>query len=288
MKIENVSFLTPAKEISNNKIILSRAYSKAFTLQDGSNIFASSHFGNRENQQDSIAITQNDNFTLLLVADGIGGMSKGEIASYTTAKIIKKWLDSEDKDELKNINSKNLEDVLNALVYLISTRIPPSSGSTLNMSIIGQKTTLIANIGDSRTYTIKQNKINLETTDDSLVFSKYNPQTSLERDNLRFHKLNHIITNSIAKKTFPNIKVTSINNDDYDIICHLTDGITDYLTEKEINLYSQMQNPANTLVRKCVNGLPIHNPVPKDQYNQIIYPGSDNTTALIYSKKLIK
>lgn len=288
MKIENISFITPTKKISQNKIVLSRAYSQELKFQDRANIYIASHFGNREDQQDCIAITQNDNYILLLVSDGIGGLSKGENASYITAKIIKKWFDNEDKNELKKINSKNLEEVLNGLIYLISKQIPLSSGSTLNMSIIGPETTLIANIGDSRTYTIKKDKINLETFDDSLVFLKYNPQTEEERNKLRFHKQNNIITNSITNQAYPDIKITTISNDNYDIICHLTDGITDYLTEKEIKTYSTTSNPASTLIHKCINGMPIHSHIVDENYKQIIYPGSDNASAIIYSKKRIK
>lgn len=284
MKIENISFITPVNKITKNKIILSREYTKKLILDDNKTIQISSHIGERELQQDCVAITENNGYLLLLVSDGIGGISNGEIASYTTAKIIKKWLDSEDINSLKYLNKKNLEDVLSALIYLISAKIPQSSGATLNMSIIGPTETLIANIGDSRTYTIKDNKITLQTTDDSLIFSKYKPTNSDERNKLRFHKENHIIINSILKHTFPNIKVNSINNNEYDTLCHLTDGITDFLTEEEIKIYSQYPNPANTLIKKCINGMPIHSHLEDKDYHSIIYPGSDNATAIIYSK----
>ena len=102
---------------------------------------------------------------------------------------------SEYKDTLKVLSDKTLEYVLNALVYLISSSIPSRCGSTVNMSIIGPNETLIVNVGDSRTYSIKNGNISLRSRDDSLVFRNLNPQTREDRDRLRFHKRNNIITN---------------------------------------------------------------------------------------------
>lgn len=285
MNIDKLSFITPAKELADKKIVLEKSYSQQYILSNGNLLSISSDKGNRLNQEDCITITEKNGYLLLLVADGMGGMENGEVASYTTAKIIKKWLDSEDKESLKLLNAKNLEDVLTALMYLISTNIPSYSGSTLNMSVIGPKETLIANVGDSRTYTIKDGKITLRTKDDSIVFNKYNPQTEEERDKLRFHKKNNIITNSITRNAFPIIRINTIKNEDYDILCHLTDGVTDFLSESSIALYSQSINPAITLVNNATQGIPILSDFEETDYKKQIFPGEDNATAIIYSKK---
>ena len=137
MKISNISFITPNKELNDKDIVLEKTYSQEFSLANNITLSLCSDKGNRTNQEDCIAIAENNGYLLLLVADGMGGMNHGELASYTTAKIIKKWLDSEDINSLKYLNKQNLEDVLNALMYLISTNIPTYCGSTLNMSIIG-------------------------------------------------------------------------------------------------------------------------------------------------------
>lgn len=288
MKISKLSFITPNKETLDKKIVLEKIYSQEYQLLNGDQISLSSDIGNRMVQQDCIAIAENSGYTLLLVADGIGGMANGEVASYTTAKIISKWLATEDKEALKIISAKTLEDVLNALMYLISTNIPSYCGSTLNMSIIGPTETLIANVGDSRAYTIKDGKITLRSKDDSAVFKRYNPQTEEERNRLRFHLKNNIITNSISKNTYPTIKVSTIKNEDYDVLCHVTDGVTDYLEEKLISTYIQETNPAKALVENSTKGLPIHNPISSEEFRDYIYPGEDNSTAIVYTKRKVK
>lgn len=288
MKINKLSFITPKEKIADKKIILEKSYELHYKLQNDISLSFASKIGNRDTQQDCIAISSNGKYTLLLVSDGIGGMQEGEKASYTTAKIIKKWFETENKETLKKLNERTLEDILNALIYLISTNIPKLSGSTINMSIICPDKTLIANIGDSRTYTIKNGKITLRTKDDSLVFKKYNPQSAKDRNILRFHKDNNILTNSITKDAFPKITITSIENEDYDILCHVTDGVTDFLPEHLICSYSKLSNPANILVRKSTKGIPIHSYDTDSDLKKCIYPGEDNATAIVYTKKLTK
>lgn len=285
MKINNISFITPIKELYETDIVLEKSYSQEFRLPNGTEISLCSDQGKRKNQEDSIAITEKNGYLLLLVADGMGGMSYGELASYTTAKTIKNWLETEDKNSLKLLDKSSLEDVLNALIYLISTKIPAYCGSTLNMSIVGPKETLIANIGDSRTYIVKDGKLSLLTKDDSVVFKNYNPRTKEEREKLRFHRKNNVIMNSINKNAFPKIKIITINNNDYDILCHLTDGVSDFLSESLIKTYIQNENPSSLLVEKSVAGEPIHSDYLGSEFRNIIYPGQDNATAIVYTKK---
>lgn len=285
MKINKISFITPTKEIFEKEITLEKEYSQEFSLPNGEKISLCSNVGNRNNQEDCVAVSENNGYYLLLVSDGMGGMNSGELASLTTAKIIKNWLDSEDVSSLKYIDEQNLEDFLSALIYLISTNIPDYSGSTLNMSIIGPNVTFIANVGDSRSYIVKDGKISLITYDDSLIFKKYKPRTRDERNKLRFHKKNNIITNSINKNAFPHIKVITVNNKDYDILCHVTDGITDYLSESLILRYLRSDNPAKMLVSNAIKGLPIYGDFEEDEYHEKVNPGNDNATAVVYTKK---
>lgn len=288
MKIKNLSFITPMEMTADGKFILQKSYSQNYRLVDGSNLSLSSRIGNRKTQQDCIAISKNEDYLLMLVTDGIGGMKEGEVASYTTAKIIKQWIETEGKQMLKELNINKLEDALTALIYLISTSIPNFSGATLNMSIICPNKTLIVNIGDSRAYIIKDGNIKLVTEDDSIVFKRYKPHTSNERNKLRFHKDNNILTNSITKSAFPTIKIITIENDDYDILCHVTDGVSDILQEQNITSYCYKKTPATILTKKSTTGLPIYHKKGDEEYLKMIRPGSDNSTAIVYTRKKTK
>jgi len=231
----NLSFITNKEKLNDGKIILEKEYSKNFKLIDDSIISISSTTGLiKDNQQDSIAISINENYILLLLADGIGGLHNGEIASYYTTKIIKDFFEYEDKENLENLDEQILTEVLYTIVYEINRNIPYDSGSTLSFALICPEKTFIINIGDSRIYTTKNNEINLESYDDSLAFDIYQPKNTKERERLRFYKKNNQITNFIMKGNIPKIRVKKIDNINYDILCLLTDGVSDILTENQI------------------------------------------------------
>ena len=53
---------------------------------------AKHHIGNREIQQDCYFCTQNENYSFALVADGLGGIPGGDVASKTIANVSQKIL----------------------------------------------------------------------------------------------------------------------------------------------------------------------------------------------------
>ena len=289
MSINNLSFITPSS-ILGRKLELDKKYSKYLILKDESCLSFASDIGNREKQQDSIAVCQKDNVTLLLVADGMGGLSFGEEASYITAKTIKQWFQITNTQYLNTMTEETLKNEIYSLIHIILSTTSYNSGTTLNMSLITNKKTLIVNIGDSRTYTLKDGKISLITKDDSQVFEILKPETTEQRDKLRFHNQNHLITNAISRKKFPRVRVTTLKNEDYDIICHMTDGISDILSESTIEELCQSPNGALTLVGSSIYGSRIRGEyhLTDDQYTEYIQPGKDNATAIVYTKKYTK
>lgn len=289
MSIHNLSFITPSSILSR-KLELDKKYSRYLILEDESSLSFASDIGNREKQQDSIAVCQKDNVTLLLVADGMGGLSFGEEASYITAKTIKQWFQITNTQYLNTMTEETLKNEIYSLIHIILSTTSYNSGTTLNMSLITNKKTLIVNIGDSRTYTLKDGKISLITKDDSQVFEILKPETTEQRDKLRFHNQNHLITNAISRKKFPRVRVTTLKNEDYDIICHMTDGVSDILSESTIEELCQSPNGALTLVGSSIYGSRIRGEyhLTDDQYVEYIQPGKDNATAIVYTKKYTK
>lgn len=280
MKINKLSFITQLSEL--NKVILEKDYSKSCRLTNSTKITLASRVCKRENQEDSLAISINGDHILLLVADGMGGKENGEVASYYTAKKIKEWFETQPNIEL--LSEEDYQNIITRLIHSILENIPYDSGTTLNMSIVCPDKTIIASVGDSRTYTIKDAQITLRTFDDSLAFKIFCPKTSEERDNLRFYRRNNILASSISHKVSPMIQFTTIKNDDYEILCHVTDGVSDILTEEEIRACCEKKLPAMNLVTQAISTEPIFNPNADYEFVEYIYP-RDNATAIVYSKK---
>ena len=251
-------------------------------------ITLASNKGPRLEQEDTVAVREHHGYILLLVADGVGGQTNGNEASYITASKIQKWFGSLKRKQLDDLNENNIKIYLTKIINeMKDSFFPRNGGTTLNMSIIGPQKTIIINIGDSRAYRIKDNEISLITKDNSHAFRELNPQTKEERDNIRYYRFNNIITNCIEMKSIAKINIYSINNGDYDILCHMTDGVSDILTEDKIKECCLSKKPAKTLVEKSVSSLPEYQNQNNPDFTNCIEP-HDNASAVVYTKKRTK
>ena len=95
----------------------------------------------RENNQDSIFVSDSEDLPLFMVADGMGGHNAGEIASNIAVDTIKENFYKKRKNlESKDKIIKTIEDSVseaNKRVYLEAIRKPNCSGmgTTLTMAI---------------------------------------------------------------------------------------------------------------------------------------------------------
>ena len=125
------------------------------------------HVGRRENNEDSFVIGKN----FAVVADGMGGHNKGEVASEMAVKCI--------CEKLEQLNSVSKKDILDAVNYA-NTKIFKKScennlmqdmGTTVVVCAWNQNNVLVANVGDSRCYLISRDNFKQITTDHSYVQS---------------------------------------------------------------------------------------------------------------------
>ncbi|RYD04590.1 hypothetical protein N752_14550 [Desulforamulus aquiferis] len=124
----------------------------------------------RSSNEDSVCVCPE--IGLYGVADGMGGHKAGEIASSTALKYLEDNLpiylkESPDKAEalLRSFEEANLR------VFRMSTEFADfrGMGTTVTVGLLVDDELLIAHIGDSRAYLIRQNQIAQITDDHSLV-----------------------------------------------------------------------------------------------------------------------
>jgi serine/threonine protein phosphatase PrpC len=140
----------------------------------------------RERNEDSFLVIdasmQNDNGTMVplglyIVADGMGGHQKGEVASSLAAQTVARHIiqdvflpflsSQEDNFQRRPINEALIESVAaaNATVH----QQVPEAGTTLTMALVLGHNAYLAHVGDSRAYIFKQGKLEQVTQDHSLV-----------------------------------------------------------------------------------------------------------------------
>lgn len=118
--------------------------------------------GKRNSNQDSLLIKKGDYFgkksILLAVADGVGGLSSGEIASGTVVNDLSKLY----QNIISSDNKKSLDDILRDILFVldnshmkINTHIINTGeqmGSTVALLFICGKEYVAVNVGDTRLY----------------------------------------------------------------------------------------------------------------------------------------
>ncbi len=190
---------------------------------------------------------------LLAVADGLGGHTKGEVASFLVL------------DFLRNQKIQNLNDLLNALS---SAKIRLNEFAELNKYSLGLGTVIagifinvpeivIFNVGDSRVYLFKKNKIYRVSIDHSYL-EELIEQGKLTREQARNHPRKNIITSAIigdGKTKIDKIFIKKIELKNYKfLIC--SDGLWELFTEEELQESFQWNNLESTsqyLVSQSIN-----------------------------------
>jgi len=135
----------------------------------------------RENNQDGVVLRtfekRGDNFIVLAVCDGVGGLEHGEMASsLAVARIeawfneITEWIDIAGVDgELLFSHMKDLAEECNLLVRECRTARGMEMGTTLSMLMIVRNTYYIIQVGDSRVYRYNDGVLEQLTVDASVT-----------------------------------------------------------------------------------------------------------------------
>lgn len=169
-----------------------------------------------------------------IIADGMGGHSKGEVASFLVLDYIRKQ-NILDEKQLKEIlfNSKK---VLNE--YVKEYPEAKDLGTVLAGVIILQDRFIVFNIGDSRVYQKINHSLKRVSKDHSFVETLYS-RGYIKYDEMRYHPEKHIVTSCLIgdqKKEMPEIFITTLekkaNERNFFLIC--SDGLWEMLSDAEM------------------------------------------------------
>jgi len=128
----------------------------------------------RPNNEDEVGYLEKNDFKLLLVADGMGGHLSGEVASKMAKETLLQLFNLEDKFPTIHFAKAFIKKAMkktNSVIHKLSASKEEfyGMGTTLVMALVTDKFTIVVNCGDSRCYTLKDNKLNRVTTDQTVV-----------------------------------------------------------------------------------------------------------------------
>lgn len=210
-----------------------------------------SHVGRRENNEDAYCVEPELGF--YAVADGMGGYEGGEIASRIVIDTLVTALGNEAPVKDRRAAVSRLDDAIRRAQNLVAREATgklSDMGATLAAVWVRGRTVVIAHVGDSRVYRLRDGRLRQLTRDHSL----YQDLLAQGRHDV-LHQLRgqieHMVTRCIAADVDvePEIQVDDARPGDIYMLC--SDGLSDVLSEREIEQVLE-RNPTEEASRVLV------------------------------------
>ena len=191
--------------------------------------------GERAENEDSVRIVDKGSLKAFILADGLGGCGKGEIASLAAVKAVENYiLENEfDSDMLRNCFVEAQKGVLDAQkendYYEMKT--------TLVVLLINGKKAFWGHIGDSRLYVFNGKKYEYRTSDHSVTQVLYK-LGEIKEDEIRHHNDRNKLLRALGSEDLSVENLFECGGENVDVfekdflLC--SDGFWEWITEKEM------------------------------------------------------
>ncbi len=216
----------------------------------------------RSHNEDSVTILKNasDEY-LLVVADGMGGHRKGEVASSIVVSHLGKRF-----NETPSMGSKLdaitfLNDNINEINNLILTygeehEDSKGLGTTVVVALYTKNYLIFGNIGDSSGFVMKNGKIHKVTKDHTLV-NLLVDAGNLTQDEAMTHPKKNVLMRALGAAEKVDLDIFEvIDMEEIDSVMLCSDGLTNMLTQEQIEKVLNDEELAGDekvekLIRKC-------------------------------------
>lgn len=213
----------------------------------------------KDTNQDSVlikhAMADGKEILLAVICDGMGGLSKGELASATVIRAFAKWFDEELPFELENVDLQVIGAKWSLLLKELNAQILEYSkengiegvGTTFSGILFIDEQYVIGHVGDTRIYHIGSSMTQL-TTDQTFVAREISRGT-MTLEQAKTDKRRNLLLQCIgaSKVVEPQIICGKTEKGAY-MLC--SDGFRHEITEAEI--YESL-NPINLMNKDAMH-----------------------------------
>ena len=207
----------------------------------------------KDTNQDSVLVKHasfsDGEVVMAIICDGMGGLSKGELASSTVIREFAKWFDNELPNELNNINMEviggkwsHMLKSLNSKILDYGKKNVTNLGTTFSGILLINDKYVIAHVGDSRVYQLT-NKLT-QLTQDQTFIAREIAKGTLTPEQAKTDKRRNMLLQCVgASKTVePQVICGKAENGAY-MLC--SDGFRHEISEKEIYGFFNPKNLIN-------------------------------------------
>lgn len=191
----------------------------------------------RRNNEDSFLADSGRG--LFIVADGMGGIIGGEVASALAVKVVSEYLG--DRLGADSGTEEVYAALMGALVEAnqrIKERTDKQTelrgmGTTIILALVRGDTLSLAHVGDSRAYLVRAADIR-QLTEDHTVVAQIVKSGMISGDEARSSKLKHVLSQALGSSPSlaPGLQTMRLRRGDSIILC--TDGVTDMVEDEEL------------------------------------------------------
>lgn len=214
----------------------------------------------RSHNEDSVTILKNkkDEY-LLVVADGMGGHRKGEVASSIVVAHLGKRFNETASVGTKldavnwlndNINEINKEIIL----YGEENEDSKGLGTTVVVALLTKNYLIFGNIGDSSGFVMKNHKLHKVTKDHTLV-NLLVAAGNISEDEAKNHPQKNVLMKALGASEKAELDIFDVDIEcDGILLC--SDGLTNMLSNEQIEKVLnedelEIEEKVEKLIRKC-------------------------------------
>lgn len=208
------------------------------------------------NEDRSIALTNSKGDVLLLVCDGMGGQSKGDLASTIAVQTLQDEFEKHKGSFLNKLFAKiwlkNAIKKANSAIFDESARNEEyhGMGTTITAVLIVKTFIVIGQAGDSRAYILKDNKL-LQISEDQTYVAYLYRTGQITKEEMTTHSKRHVLMNAVGIYPSLNVDITSLNyNNEAILLC--SDGLYNNVSHSDIENIMKNTDSVNHKVNQLI------------------------------------
>jgi protein phosphatase len=210
---------------------------------------------------------------LLLVVDGVGGQNAGEVAAEIICSGIEAFIRDTRLDERKTspfgveprltTDGNRLRSAILMANRQLSERLAADQtlagmAATMAAVLVGPTHAAVANVGDCRTYLLRDELLEQMTIDHSWVAEQVRAGT-LDPEQARSHPMRNLVTRAVSGEEALDIDIVEFQIQPGDLFLVCSDGLCGMLTDEEIQEVIVAWRPdVQTVCNQLVSAANLH------------------------------
>ena len=214
---------------------------------------------------------------LFAVADGVGGMDLGEVASATAISVMTEQFAKAQAGAMLISLLPRLVQQANTAVH--DRRLDPeyrgkNMATTLVACALRYDQAVVSHVGDSRCYLVRNGQARQVTQDHTLV-NEQRKMGLISEGEIPSSDARHVLIRSIGPEMFVSPDTTAISVLPGDVLILCTDGLHDEMKDAEIAAIASQKKDATQIARELVA-------------RAVEIDGGDNTTAQVIRVRTVE